>query len=63
MTKEEFTKHVEYLRRRLYGHARVNDRGIMHVEIDYVDARIDDLITVYGETKNTSKEKTSTLPE
>jgi hypothetical protein len=57
MTKKEFAKQLEYLRRRLYGHSKVNypvgnaidiQPHNKSVTMDYVDARIDDLISTYG---------------
>lgn len=57
MTKEEFAKHLEYLRRRLHGHSKaIFDSETLYVKMDYVNARIDDLISTYGETKNTTEQ-------
>lgn len=54
MTKKKFTDELEWLRRRLDGHSKPltmfgnQTSRFNHVSMEYVNARIDDLISTYG---------------
>ena len=54
MTKKKFTEELEWLRRRLDGHSKPlimsgnQTSRFNHVSMEYVNARIDDLISTYG---------------